>query len=162
MISAQQVIDTLGLIPLEDEGGMYRNSYNSEDLVGTKPICTAIYYLLTENTFSHLHRLASDELYHFYLGDPMELVQIDTHGTLKTIVLGQDILAGQQVQAVVTKEIWQGSRLLPGGKFALVGTTMAPGYVQEEYEHANAAELCRQYPAISETIARFTGDVSYF
>src|SRR5207245_2095434 len=89
---------------------------------------TAIYYLLTPDTFSALHRLPTDEVYHFYLGDPVEMLQLWPDGSGRVGTLGQDVRAGQLLQVIVPRGVWQGSRLRPGGAFALLGTTMAPGF----------------------------------
>ncbi len=143
-----------------------------------KPYGTAILYLLTNNpapasgvipnasattsvpdaasTFSAFHRLPTDEVYHFYLGDPVELTLLFPDGSSLQAILGQDILGGQQVQFVVPRGVWQGARLLPGGRFALLGTTMAPGYTQPDYEPGLRADLLAQYPHERERIQALT------
>ena len=75
-----------------------------------------------------MHRLKSDEIYHFYMGDPVQLTLVHPSGTIKVLFLGHDIRAGQFVQAVVPAGIWQGAYLLEGGQFALMGATVAPGF----------------------------------
>lgn len=160
-ITAQQLIEHLGLKPLPGEGGMSLQTYLSEKKIGNEPGGTAIYYLLTGEAFSHLHRLTGDEVYHFYLGDPVELTELLPDGRVKTTVLGQDILDGQAVQHLVPAGNWQGSRLAAGGSWALMGTTMCPGYTDECYEHGDADALRMQYPEAKETIALLTGEAKY-
>ena len=158
MITAEEIIGVLKLRPLPVEGGLYRQTYVASEEIGaealptrygrTKSLCTAIYYLLTDQpqSFSALHRLPTDEVYHFYLGDPVEMLLLHPEGRSEVIVLGPDLLAGQHVQHVVPAGVWMGSRVFEGGQFALLGTTMAPGYDDLDYEGGNAEELERQYP----------------
>src|SRR5581483_11176343 len=95
---------------------------------------TAIYYLLTPDTVSAMHRLATDEIFHFYLGDPVEMLQLRPDGSHRVAILGPDLDAGQRPQIVVPRGVWQGARLVPGGRFALLGTTVAPGFDYADYE----------------------------
>lgn len=165
MISSKElvnkIIDKLKLQPLLEEGGMYRQNYISDERYGDAPVGTSIYYLLTEKSFSHLHILPSDEVYHFYLGDPVELVELLQNGDARTTILGPDIFNNQIVQHVVKKYTWQGSRLCKGGKFALLGTTMSPGYLHSEYIPANADELKAKYPQYRDEIDSLVGKLEY-
>src|SRR5947209_730779 len=136
MLTADQLVALLGLRPQPVEGGYYRETHRAAlTLPGGKTASTAIYYLLTPDTVSALHRLPADEVYHFYLGDPVELLLLGPEpGAGRVVVLGPDLLGGQCVQAVVPAGVWQGSALRPGGAFALLGTTMAPGFEFADYE----------------------------
>jgi hypothetical protein len=158
-LESNDIIERLGLIPLPVEGGMYSQTYVSEFLADGRPAGTAIYYLLRAETFSHLHYLDVDEIYHFYLGDPVELYQIDTAGNLTMTLLGQDITSGQELQAVVHKGVWQGSRLVAGGKWALLGTTTTPGYLDTGYTHADREKLIKSYPQHEKIIKILTEKV---
>lgn len=167
-MNPKEIAEFLGLVPLPGEGGLFRQTYLSDDTVlqahlpgryrSDKPFATAIYYLLTAepDSFSALHRLPTDELYHFYLGDPVEMLMLFPNGHGERVVLGQDILGGQKVQHVVPKEVWQGSRVIPGGRFALMGTTMAPGFTELDYEAGHADELCVRYPEQADLIRQLT------
>src|SRR5262249_56808086 len=115
---------------------------------------TAIYYLLTPGTFSALHRLQTDEVFHFYLGDPVRMLQLLPDGTGRTVVLGPDVLAGQHLQVMVPRGVWQGSLLEPGGEFALLGCTVAPGFEYVDYEHGDREGLIARYPQFAELIER--------
>jgi uncharacterized protein len=168
-VTAADVIALMQLKPLPLEGGYFREMYRSADVLGTatlparygrdKAAGTAIYYLLSPDTCSAMHRLPTDEIFHFYLGDPVTMLQLGPDGG-KLITLGNDIRAGQQPQVMVPRGIWQGSMLLPGGKFALMGTTMAPGFDFSDYEAGNAEELCREYPVFTEMIWQLSPDPS--
>ncbi len=153
-----KLIEKLGLEPLVGEGGLFRQTYCSPEEIpagalparykSAHPIGTVIYFLLTPDvdSFSALHRLPTDEVYHFYLGDPVGMLLLHPDGRTEQVTLGQDIFAGQQVQFVAPAHAWQGSRLLPGGRYALLGTTMAPGYIQEDFEIGRREELNAAYP----------------
>ncbi len=160
-LAVSELICRLGLKPLPQEGGMTCQTYISDRNIGDEPGGTAIYYLLSGEAFSHLHRLTGDEIYHFYLGDPVELTELLPDGEVRTTILGQDILNGQCVQHVVYAGHWQGSRLASGGDFALLGTTMCPGYTQACYEHGDREALGRAYPSAKETIQRLTGEAKF-
>jgi uncharacterized protein len=168
-LDANALIAALGLKPLAGEGGLYAETYRSRDEIaaaelserfagGARSCGTAIYFMLTDepDCFSALHRLKGDEIYHFYLGDPVELLLLRPDGGRDRVVLGPDVLHGQQVQFMVPGGCWQGSRLAPGGKFALMGTTMAPGFDLRDNEPGQRAELLAQYPAAREEILRLT------
>ncbi|KAB1441661.1 cupin domain-containing protein [Pseudodesulfovibrio senegalensis] len=165
-ISAQEIIDTLGLEPHPEEGGHFRETHRAAEThkaehlphryEGPRAHSTAIYYLLTPNTFSHLHRLKSEEIFHFYLGDPCEMLHLHPDGRQETVILGHDIVNGQRVQQVVPAGVWQGMRLLPGGSFALMGCTVAPGFEYRDYEHADRDALLQHYPEPSELIRLLT------
>lgn len=160
-----QLIKFLNLKPLVNEGGLFRQTYLSPliyqppDQPGVKHhLCTAIYYLLNAepNSFSEIHKLSTDEVYHFYLGDPVEQLRLYPDGSGELILLGQDVLKGQQVQSVVSGGVWQGSRLAEGGEYALLGTTMAPGYRYEDYLRGNRQSLSSLYPTWQTLIGNLT------
>ncbi len=161
MLQAEDIVKMLDLAPLPEEGGMYRQTYASGETASGGPAATAIYFMLTENSYSHLHRLPADEVYHHYMGGPVELTLIDNSGKLTKITLGKDLAAGQVPQVVAPKGTWQGSRLAPGGAYALLGTTMAPGFTADMYEHADADALCGQYPQLAEEIRALTGETKF-
>src|SRR5947207_15991424 len=131
MVTAKELIERLQLQPHPREGGYFRETYRSADRLagahlpprygGDRCAGTAIYYLLTPGTFSALHRLASDEVFHFYLGGPVRMLQLLPDGSGRTLQLGSDLLAGQQVQVVVPRGVWQGSVLEDGADFGLLG-----------------------------------------
>ena len=168
MLTAERVIALLGLEPLPQEGGHFRETYRADEssareclpprYTGARPHGSAIYYLLRDDTFSALHRLRSDEVYHFYLGEPVETLLLYPDGRDETLILGPDIEAGQRVQAVAPRGVWQGSRLAtatPGG-FALLGTTMAPAYDPADFELGDRTALLAAHPRRAELIRALT------
>lgn len=147
--TAERVIASLHLRPLPVEGGFYRETYRS-------PHSTAIYFLLTRESFSAMHRLRSAEVYHFYLGDPVEMLVLEPGGGGRFLALGTDILHGAVPQVIIPGGVWQGSRVADGGAWALMGTTMAPGFDVGEFELGRRDDLCRHYPAFLAGIHRLT------
>lgn len=168
-ITADQIIQALRLEPLPVEGGLFRQSYRSTESIPpqalpgryggeTRPFGTAIYYLLTNqpDSFSAFHRLKTDEIFHFYLGDPLEITLLYPSGQSRQVRLGRDLLIGEYLQFCVPAGVWQGSRVAPGGNYSLIGTSMAPGYTDGDYENGDRETLIRQYPAETEQILRLT------
>ena len=166
---AEKLAEHFNLKPLPVEGGMFARTYYSADQCAGETLPeryagadhafgSAIYMLFTDapDSFSALHRLKTDEVFHFYLGDPFELLLLYPDGSSQTVVLGQDVLAGQQVQFVVPAGVWQGSRLLSDGEYALFGTTMAPAFSVMDFEAASREELLQQYPQEDERIRALT------
>jgi len=163
MLTVEQIKSLLHLEPLPNEGGFYAETYRSahtlpqESLAagypGNRSLATAIYFLLTPESFSAMHRLRGDETYHFYLGDPVEMLQLKPDGTGEPVLIGPGIASGMRLQHMVQGGCWLGSRLAPGGKFALLGTTMAPGFDPADFELGNREQLSEAYPAYAALIA---------
>jgi len=168
MITAEKLVKLLGLKP-HPEGGYYRETYRSDEIIekealserytGNRSYGTAIYYLLTRETFSALHRIKTDEIYHFYLGDSVELVQLLPDGSGCIVKLGTDIASGAQVQTIVSRGTWHGARLAEGGTYALLGTTVSPGFEFADFELGDRNELMGSYPSFSEAISALTRHV---
>lgn len=167
-ITAEQIIEKFDLAPLNYEGGLFRQTYLSEIKIpqanlptlykGDRVISTQIYYLLTDaaDSFSALHRLLGDEVYHFYLGDPIEMLLLFPDGSARVVFLGQDILNGEEVQFVVPRHTWQGFKLKTGGKFAFLGTSMSPGFDWADFELGDQKALSETYPDRIDLIRRLT------
>lgn len=167
MPSAQDIIKKLDLVPLPEEGGYYRETYRSNeeklpartfgiDADSTRSISTAIYYLVSAESFSAIHRIKSDEVFHFYAGDPVEMIQFDDEGNLSRFILGNNILGGDTPQVVVPKGVWQALRLVDGGQWALLGTTVAPGFEFEDFEVGTREQMTELFPHLRNDIQRFT------
>jgi len=161
MITVEEITSLLNLKPHPKEGGYFAETYRSQQHLpdggeGKRALATAIYYLLKPDTFSEMHRLPADKVFHFYLGDPVEMIQLLPDGSGKVITLGPDILNGMHLQAIVLKGVWQGAKLLPGGKFALLGTTMSPGFEFADYESGKRDVLVELYPQFRDLISILT------
>lgn len=175
-MTAEAIIACLGLRPLPIEGGYYAETYRAPETLaaaalpprypGPRSLSTSIYYLLTPTTCSILHRLRGDEVYHFYLGDPVELVLLfgdsdgdgdgAPSGRGERRILGPDLRRGERPQAVVPAGTWQGSRLVAGGRVALLGTTMAPGFDPGDFEAGERGALLRSHPGFRREIEALT------
>jgi uncharacterized protein len=160
-MTADDVIALLRLQPHPVEGGFFRETYRSGVALqrdgATRSVSTAIYYLLTPKTVSALHRLPGDEVFHFYAGDPVRMLQLWPDGSTRTFTIGTDLKAGQVPQLVVPGGVWQGSVLADGGAWALLGATMAPGFDYTDYTAGHRAELTAKYPEEAQMIERLTG-----
>lgn len=164
-LDADTLIELLGLEPLPIEGGRFRRTYCSRETATgddgvERPMGSAIYYLLTDDadSFSALHKLPTDEIYHFYLGDPVNLTLLEEGRSAQTVTLGQGLTAGQHVQFVAPANVWQGSKLAPGGSYALLGTTMAPGFMDADYIEGDYETLSRLFPDESNRILSLLHD----
>lgn len=144
------------------EGGWYKQSYKSKESVpatalpqrfgGSRVLSTAIYFLLDKGHFSAFHRIKSDECWHFYAGDPLQVFVINQTGDLEIITLGNDVSKEQTFQYVVPADCWFASRPAPGSEYCFVGCTVAPGFEFEDFELADAQLLSASYPRYTSII----------
>jgi predicted cupin superfamily sugar epimerase len=167
MPSATAWIQRLGLSP-HPEGGYYRELYRSSETVaagclperfgGPRPFSTAIYFLLEGTQVSALHRIKSDEAWHFYAGSPLCIDAISAQGKHLRFKLGPDPTRGETFFQLVPAGCWFGARLVrPGPEaFALVGCTVAPGFDFADFELAERETLSSEYPQHRELIEAFT------
>lgn len=165
-LTVEELKALLKLKPLAMEGGFFAETYRSIESISlsdlparyptAKSFGTAIYFLLTPDTFSALHRLPTDETYHFYMGDPVELLQLRPDGSGILTTLGHDLPNGMRPQVTVPRNTWQGSRLRPGGAYALMGTTMAPGFDESDFEAGRRQVLFEAYPTFHDLILALT------
>lgn len=175
--NARYWIEKLVLEP-HPEGGYFRQAYKSELRVlpegppesrsvaksattvgqtgGARAASTAIHFLLEGNNFSALHRLRSDEVWHFYAGSPLVVHLISPEGKYSAILLGNDPNRGEVFLAVVKAGCWFGSHVVDWKGWALVGCTVAPGFEFEDFELGKREELSERYPQHREVIGRLT------
>ena len=156
--------ELLALHTLPHEGGWFHETYRAQTVIPASALPdaypsprnagTAIYYMLTPDDVSAMHRRPSDEVCHFYMGDPVLQLRLYDDGRTETVVLGTDLLNGQRPQATVLGDVWQGARLVEGGRFALLGCTVSPGFDFDDYEHGSRDELIAKWPEVAEEIAR--------
>lgn len=154
-------IQHLGLIS-HPEGGHFREHYRSDELAdfagfsGPRSVCTSIYFLLKKGEFSALHRIKSDEIWHFYQGDPLEVVEIEPNGYLKSTLLGANLLGGHQLSYVVKAGNWFGSRPAPESQFSLVGCTVSPGFDFNDFEMPGQEFFLSEFPQCKDQIVSLT------
>lgn len=149
-LTAPQIAEYYGMEPLTGEGGYRLQTYVSDEIlpeevipgrIGDRALCSAILFLMTEKAFSRMHRLPTDEIFHFYLGDKVELLIVYPDGDSKVVTFGNDILNGEVVQFTVPRNTWFGLRVIPGGEWSLVGTSMAPGFNDVDFEGGDYDEI---------------------
>lgn len=155
MTTAKQLIESYSLQP-HPEGGWYKEAYRSKEIIpvaglpdrynGNRCFSTFIYFLLEQGEFSAFHKIQSDECWHFYAGDPMQVFIIEEDGALTVIELGSDAAKGQLFHYVVQAGRWFASRPSPGSSFSFVGCTVAPGFEFSDFELADADKLAGEFP----------------
>lgn len=159
---AQALRDALGLAP-HPEGGYYRETFRSTLTLASLPhlpgetrvASTAIYFLLPAESFSALHRVSSDEVWHHYDGDPLELHTIDESGVHRLTVLGRDVRAGERPQHVVSAGVWQAA-VPRGDRYALCGCTVAPGFDFADFSMPKRDALLARFPQHRALVERLT------
>ena len=148
------------------EGGWYKQTYKSEEKIpvdalpqrfrGERYFSTAIYFLLEKGNFSAFHKIKSDECWHFYAGDPLDVYVIHQDGRLTVITLGSDFENGQLFQYIVPANCWFASCPAEGSEYCFVGCTVAPGFDFEDFDLADRRNLLEEYPAYKELITKLT------
>lgn len=181
----EDLIQKFSLLP-HPEGGFYRETYRSDQNVMTildddslEPVrersaCTAIYFLISPGNISRLHRIQSDEIWHFYLGSPLSIIEVGNEflpNSFRETILGQDIGKGQLVQYTVKRGTWFGcypavdasdpqshvsSSIMKNDLYSFVGCTVAPGFDFADFELASRSKLLHQFPEASEIIIKLT------
>lgn len=150
-LAAADIISHFDLRPLPVEGGYFRETYTADlqlpasilppSIRSERPAKSVILYLLTAETQSRLHRLETDEVWHFYLGDRVDVYVFGAEFGYTKIGLGHDLLNGQTVQTVVPAHSWFGARLQRGGSWALMACSLAPAYSDDDFSLPNDAEF---------------------
>lgn len=162
-MTAEQIIQHLQLQP-HPEGGFYREVYRSAGTIaaaclqplfpGERHFATSIYYLLQKGDFSAVHRIRSDEIWHFYTGGTLWLHLIDTVGQYKCLPLGNTLTANTAFQVVMPAGVWFAAEPAPGTAFTLAGCTVSPGFDFRDFEMADKKNLALQFPQQREIIER--------
>src|SRR6185437_1307069 len=173
-LTAAEVKRLLNLRPHPREGGWFARTYQAGETLAPENFSdgrynqprhtgTAIYYLLESGTFSEMHVLASDEIFHHYAGDAVEMLQLHPDGSSRRVVIGANLHAGERPQEVVPRGVWQGARLLASAQesvdglgWALLGCTVSPGFEFADYRSTPRAELIARWPDEAEMIKALT------
>ncbi len=164
-MTVDYLVSQLELEP-HPEGGFYKETYRAAGIIaqgalpqefeGSRNFATAIYFLIEKNNFSALHKIKSDETWHFYYGDALEVIELDDAGNLKTTRIGPGLDRGEVFQYTVKANTWFGSRVANGGAFSLVGCTVAPGFDFRDFEMASRQTLIGAFPQHSAVISGLT------
>ena len=151
MLTANDYIEQLNLLP-HPEGGYYKETYRSSNelqvkgFVGERSVATSIYFLLSDNEKSHLHRIKSDEQWYYHNGNVLEII-IFHQGKLSIQLLGKDIENGESLHITVPARAWFGSRVKDQTGFVLVSCVVAPGFDFADFELALYKKVSRDFPA---------------
>jgi uncharacterized protein len=146
-MKVEDIINLLQLKQHPKEKGFFYETYRSQS-------STAIYFLLTNEGFSEMHRLKSDEIFHFYAGDPAELLLLSADGTGELLKFGNEIDQGERPQIMIPAGSWQGMRTT--GEYTLFGCTVSPAFQYSDYETGSRKELIEHYPEFAEKIKQLT------
>jgi hypothetical protein len=162
--TAKELIEQLELVK-HPEGGWYRETYRSDEVIqktalpgrfaNDRPVSTAIYFLLQSGDKSALHRIKSDEIWHFYSGDSLIVHVITPQGEYYPLNLGSNITAGETFQCVVPAGCWFGAEV-SGVGYSFVGCTVAPGFDFDDFEMGNRDDLLKEFPNHKEIVQRLT------
>ncbi len=165
----QQLIETLDL-KAHPEGGYYKETYRSTGYIaqgylgsqfsGDRHYCTGIYFLLTSKTFSAFHRIQQDEMWHFYKGSTLKLHIISKTGVYSCILIGNNIVKGEQPQYVVPAGDWFAAEVVQPNTYVLAGCTVAPGFDFDDFEMPNRSTLISQFPQHAAIITKLTRSAS--
>jgi uncharacterized protein len=178
MINAESVIKKLELEKHIHEGGYFKESYRSHDMISRnkshikkyehktseeksypeikRPASTLIYYLLVKTQYSAIHQVKSDEIWHFYLGSPVTIHIINEEHVSPRIQLGNNLENDENFHYVILKDTWFCAEINDKSSFALMGCTVSPGFEFEDFELGNKDKLLLQYPQHKDLIERFT------
>lgn len=156
-LTAWDVVRLLKLEPLDQEGGYFRRTGEAATVLpGGKRAWSMIYFLVTPDGFSAMHRVAEDEIWTFHAGDPLESLRLKPDGTGEWVKLGLNLAHGERPQDVVPAQAWQGTRLAPGGRWALVTCVVAPEFRPGDFELGGCEALVAAYPAFADGIRALT------
>jgi predicted cupin superfamily sugar epimerase len=164
-MNKESIIKSLGLLP-HPEGGYYKETYRSEGEIsnadlggsysGNRNYSTAIYFMLTEDTFSAFHKINQDEFWHFHMGDPIEFHTINEQGEHSILTIGNDIVNGELPQHCVAGGDWFAARVSGSQGYALVSCTVSPGFDFRDFVLPTANELIQKFPQHEKVIKEFT------
>ncbi len=166
MYTAADWIETLDLVPLPEEGGLYRELYRSDEVIpqsalpdrfgGDRTYCTSIYYLLENPEFSAFHRIQQEEIWHFYEGSRLTLFILTPQGNLSQQTLGRNVKAGERLQVVIRRGDLFAATVDEAGGYSLVGCTVAPGFEFADFEAPSRDTLLQAYPQHRDVIEQLT------
>lgn len=148
------------------EGGYFKEIYRSVEVIkkehlpdrynGDRSFSTSIYFLLKGEQISKLHKLKSDEIWHFYTGSSLLIHIIDDEGKLNTIKLGNHFTLGEHFQYVVKAGCWFCAEVIDKSSYGLIGCTVSPGFDFSDFELANREKLLENFPEHKTIIEKFT------
>lgn len=165
MKNIEHIIQNLQLQP-HPEGGYFKETYRSHGTIneenlgsnfsGMRNYATAIYFLLTSDSFSAFHRIKQDEIWHFYKGSPIKLHIISEEGQHTTVIIGNDLEKGECPQYVVKAGDWFAAEVIKENAYSLVGCTVSPGFDFRDFDLPKRQMLTSKFPHLKKIIAKLT------
>jgi uncharacterized protein len=127
-----------------------------------RPVGSALYFMVTPGAPARLHRIRNDQLYHYYLGDPIEVFMLHADGSAERVIVGPDLRNGQQVQLLIPGNTFHTARLIGQGQWFLGASTEWPGVVPADVEIGNVEALAGKYPAVAADLRAIAASVRPF
>ena len=126
-----------------------------------RPMGSALYFMVTPDAPVRLHRIRNDQLYHYYLGDPLEVFLLRGDGTTERVVVGPDLRAGERVQLFIPGNTFHTARLIGRRRWFLGASTEWPGVVPADVEIGKLDELAGKYPAVAADLRAIAASVRH-
>jgi hypothetical protein len=165
MATAKQIIEMLGLTP-HPTCGFVAETYRSKQQIpqqalpavyeGIRQFGSVLYFIVTAEAQIRLHRIRSDQMYHHYLGDPLEVLLLHPDGSGAVQMVGSDLATGARPQLFIPGGTFHVSRLRAGGSYSLLGTTEWPGVEPPDVELGDRDHLIATHPGFRDEIIDFT------
>ena len=167
-ISPEEIMTLLNL-KQHPTCGFVRESFRSTNIVaendlpaayrggGPRPLGSVLYFLVTPHAHLVLHRIRADQMYHHYLGDPLDVLLLYGDGSGEICTVGKDLRNGMRPQLFIPGGTFHVGHLRPGARYALLGTTEWPAVEPPDVEVGDRKALMAAYPKMRDTIARFAG-----
>lgn len=169
-MTAEAVRGLLGLEP-HPTCGYVRITYLSKERIAPgglpapfaagRPMGSALYFMVTPDRSVRLHRILNDQLYHYYLGDPIELIMLLGDGKSERAVVGPDLAAGHRPQLFIPGGTFHTARLIEGGAWFLGASTEWPGVEPEDVETGDLEALAAEYPSVAADLRAFALTASH-
>jgi hypothetical protein len=167
-LTAEEVRSLLNLEP-NATCGFVRGTYVSGSSIAAgvlpppfaspRPMGSALYFLVTPTAPVRLHRIRNDQLYHYYLGDPLKVLLLHADGSSERIIVGPDLRAGNRVQLLIPGDTFHTARVIGRRRWFLGASTEWPGVVPTDVEIGNVDALAAKYPAVADTLRAIAASV---
>jgi predicted cupin superfamily sugar epimerase len=167
-LTAEEVRSLLNLEP-NATCGFVRGTYVSDSSIAPgglpppfadhRPMGSALYFLVTSTAPVRLHRIRNDQLYHYYLGDPLEVFLLHADGSTERVIVGPDLRAGNRVQLLIPGDTFHTARVIGRRRWFLGASTEWPGVVPTDVEIGNIAEIAAKYPAVADALRAIAASV---
>ena len=161
MSKYQDIINKMNLIAHPVEGGFFIRNYTAQakayfpNIEEERAIASAIFYLFGKNSFSYPHYLKQDELWHFYSGNPVELLLLHNNGSSELITMGSDILSNQKPQVSILAGTIFCAKMVKNVEYSLIGATLSPAFEYGDYHEVDCSELLNKFPQYNEFLQDF-------